>query len=591
MKNKLVVIMALLALPMTLSMKNRPSEVKAEESTLKNNIYEEDFEELSVGDSGDAIYKSKNLFWFDGGVNASIVESKGSKALQYEVNSSTSDGFTVFGGIGTGAISNLAKLVTGERYVFSADLTMSGTTDSSELFLEYQVDSWTGVKVSNNNVNILDTASTFNAKYENGKVSFTFLGGKQGTENGWIKITSHNFTNGAKVVLDNFTITKETLGVFDYDMNFENLAIGTNAPANNLSNIGNVYNGTVDLSLTIQGDENNHYLEAKKDGTGSDVWDKFYINSLQKLTSDANYRISMDVLEATCSEFYICYNESGQPCVTYNPSGYVGKDSSEYLLGGTFDGQHLTFDFKPSVTKDSNWWQQVAIIIKHSSDMVMKFDNIRIFKLGNMTSEFNLETSNTKLEYGVNEQLDLSKLTGVLLRKDGTTRAVTNKEMIIDTSAVDVSNKGTYQVTVKVVDEFEEVFMKNLEITIRNYADEFIEDWANLRKNAGSEGICYYLTTETRADLDVLIARYKTLSESDRNIVNAAKDGGTTIANTIEYVTQQLAVLDSKDKNVASGTIITANNNYDKTTMIVLFMILGIATISGYYVIEKRKKS
>ena len=40
-----------------------------------------------------------------------------------------------------------------------------------------------------------------------------------------------------------------------------------------------------------------------------------------------------------------------------------------------------------------------------------------------------------------------------------------------------------------------------------------------------------------------------------------------------------------------SGVVITSNNNYDKTSLIALFAILGIVTISGYYIIEKKKFS
>ena len=356
MKNKLIAFLFLMSLPTLLATSTK--EVKAEESTLNNYIYEEDFESLGVGDNGDAVYNSKKLFWFESGVTPSIIESNGSKALEYKINNNNE--YTVFGGIGTGAIDNLAKLVSGEKYVFSVDLNMQGTTASSELFIEYQVNSWTGIKVSNSGVSILNDQTTFNAKYENGKLSFTFIGGKLESNNGWIKITAHNYTSESSVIFDNLSIEKETLDVFDYDMNFENLAIGTSAPANNLSNIPNIYNGTNELSIAINGSESNHYIEVSKNGTGSDVWDKFYINGLNKLVSDTNYRITMDILETNCTEFYICYNEGGQPCVTYNPSGYVGKDTNEFILGGSFDGKHLTFDFKPSTSKDANWWQQVA---------------------------------------------------------------------------------------------------------------------------------------------------------------------------------------------------------------------------------------
>ena len=191
MKNKAFMLTLLMTFPMLMS--TQTIKVKAEESTLNNSIYEEDFETLNVGDNGDAIYNSKNLFWFESGVTPSIIESNGSKALEYKVNNNNE--YTVFGGIGTGAIDNLAKLASGEKYVFSVDLNMQGTTASSELFIEYQVNSWTGIKVSNSGVSILNDQTTFNAKYENGKLSFTFIGGKLESNNGWIKITAHNYTS------------------------------------------------------------------------------------------------------------------------------------------------------------------------------------------------------------------------------------------------------------------------------------------------------------------------------------------------------------------------------------------------------------
>ncbi len=550
---------------------------------------------MNVGDNGDAIYNSKNLFWFDGGVTASVVEHNESKALQYKVVNSDNDGYTVFGGIGTGAISNLAKLTTGERYVFSADLSMTGITESSELFIEYQVNSWTGVKISNSNVTVLNNASTFDAKYENGKLTFTFIGGKKGDENGWIKITSHNYTSDSTVLMDNFSITKETLDIFDYDMTFESLAVGTSAPANNLSNIPNIYNGTNDLSISIQGDSSNHYMEVSKAGTGSDVWDKFYINGLNKLVSDTNYRITMDVLETNCAEFYICYNEDKQPCVTYNPSGYVGKDTNEFILGGSFDGKHLTFDFKPSVNKDATWWQQVAIIVKHSQDMVMKIDNIKLFKLDNLTNELNLDTSDVKVNYDLNEKLDLSKLKATLVRNNGNTRDVVLSEMILDTSTVDMSNKGTYQIIVKVVDEFGAVFTQNLEIVVKDYAEEFINDWKKLRQEGGENGICATLVqgSEARAKLENLFERYENLSEANKEVVNSTIDSGdATILDTMNYLKSLIELETNKNanSNIENASILFVSELSKESNLIVIIGLFAVVTCLGYFVLKTKKE-
>lgn len=591
MKNKTFMLTLLMTFPMLMS--TQTIKVKAEESTLNNSIYEEDFETLNVGDNGDAIYNSKNLFWFDGGVTASVVEYNESKALQYKVNNNNE--YTTFGGIGTGAISNLAKLTTGERYVFSADLSMTGITESSELFIEYQVNSWTGVKISNSDVTVLNNASTFDAKYENGKLTFTFIGGKKGDENGWIKITAHNYTSESSVVFDNFSIEKETLDVFDYDMNFENLAIGTSAPANNLSNIPNIYNETNELSIAINGDESNHYIEVSKNGTGSDVFDTFYINRLSKLVSDTNYRITMDILETNCTEFYICYNAGGQPCVTYNPSGYVGKDTNEYILGGSFDGKQLTFDFKPSVNKDATWWQQVAIIIKHSSDMILKMDNIKVFKLNNLTNAFTLDTSKVKLEYGLNEEFNLTNLEGTLVRTNGNARKVTQNEMILDTSLVNVTAKGAYQVEAKVVDEFGVVFTQSFEIVVKDYAEEFINEWKQLRQEGGENGICAALVkgSEARTKLDGLLVKYENLSETNKTIVDSTIDSGdATILDTMNYLKSLIALEENKtSNNVDNESILLISALNSENYFIVIIGALMLVTCLGYFVLKTKKQN
>ena len=120
---------------------------------------------------------------------------------------------------------------------------------------------------------------------------------------------------------------------------------------------------------------------------------------------------------------------------------------------------------------------------------------------------------------------------------------------------------------------------------------KFIEDWAALRAKGGDAGICYYLTKGTRSELDAMINRYSNFSGEDKNTIDNASDGGTTIGNTIAYVSSLLAKLDSEKASGTAGIIITSTNNYDKTSLIALFAILGIVTISGYYIIEKKKSA
>ena len=120
----------------------------------------------------------------------------------------------------------------------------------------------------------------------------------------------------------------------------------------------------------------------------------------------------------------------------------------------------------------------------------------------------------------------------------------------------------------------------------------FKNDWQALRAAAGNEGICHYLSSANRAELDAMLERYKAFSDADKAIIDAAKDGDTTIGNTIAYVTNVIAGTQPTDKDYTnSGVIITSNYSIDSTSLIALFALLGIGAISAYYFIEKKKLS
>ena len=125
-------------------------------------------------------------------------------------------------------------------------------------------------------------------------------------------------------------------------------------------------------------------------------------------------------------------------------------------------------------------------------------------------------------------------------------------------------------------------------------ADEFINEWAALRAAAGNEGICHYLSSANRAELDLLLKKYDTLCKNSANktYIDAAKDGDTTIGNTITYVKNVIEGTQPTDKDYTnSGVIITSNYSIDSTSLIALFALLGIGALSAYYFIEKKKLS
>lgn len=181
-----------------------------------------------------------------------------------------------------------------------------------------------------------------------------------------------------------------------------------------------------------------------------------------------------------------------------------------------------------------------------------------------------------------------------------------SNEVIMQTPGTDdykfngtlILNKGVTDFTLQLVSTEDSVISQFVRIKDVSFSyvsfdstAKFIEDWAALRAKGGDAGICYYLTKSTRSELDAMINRYSNFSGEDKNAIDNASDGGTTIGNTIAYVSSLLAKLDSEKASGAAGIVITSTNNYDKTSLIALFAILGIVTISGYYIIEKKKSA
>lgn len=120
-------------------------------------------------------------------------------------------------------------------------------------------------------------------------------------------------------------------------------------------------------------------------------------------------------------------------------------------------------------------------------------------------------------------------------------------------------------------------------------ADKFVNDW-NTTIRASEKGLCDFLSGANKATLEALIARYAALE--DANKVELVDKAGVKISESITYAQNVWSNIQTTEGNYGnSGVVITSNNSYDKTSLIALFAILGIVTISGYYIIEKKKFS
>ena len=122
--------------------------------------------------------------------------------------------------------------------------------------------------------------------------------------------------------------------------------------------------------------------------------------------------------------------------------------------------------------------------------------------------------------------------------------------------------------------------------------DKFVAEWKQLRALGGENGICAILVKDSEAQtaFNNLMEKYESLNDDDKNIINSTLDVEGVTINYIKNVLDGVTKTEGK-YDINSGVVITSSSNYDKTSLIALFAILGIVTISGYYVIEKKKYS
>ena len=99
------------------------------------------------------------------------------------------------------------------------------------------------------------------------------------------------------------------------------------------------------------------------------------------------------------------------------------------------------------------------------------------------------------------------------------------------------------------------------------------------------------LCNASAEELKAMLDEYDALISKNADAANSAVDETTTLAERMAYMQLVYNKKANTTGESTSGVVITSNNSYDKTSLIALFAILGIVTISGYYIIEKKKFS
>ena len=359
--------------------------------------------------------------------------------------------------LGIGADGGLQNLKAGRAYYITMYLDLSGVTNSaSELDIEYTADGfWTGVGIKNGAMKALDANNVRDLYYdaESHWVSFTFLARQQAyrepTIRPYFKFTMCDAENSDVVSIGDFTIAESAT----YVEFFENYVVGTEAPANNVSAITNVYNGNLDY-VKVDDFSGNRYLHIKHNNTTSEnVWKNFYFNRMTDLVDGHTYRFQMEFLSNTNNfrEMYVKYNDTGDGCNTFLPDGTIANWSapSEYLTNPIWDGQFLAQDIHFTSSKNATWWQQVAIefCVPANTELDVKIDYFALYDV--------TELGSTEIEVsGANSFVlgtDYSR-NGLQVNYVRGEERVPARAFSVDSSAFNKNEVGEYQIGVTASD-------------------------------------------------------------------------------------------------------------------------------------------
>ena len=288
----------------------------AAESTSARSVvvYEQNFDNLS-GQNIDELWAEDQLFWFvDYRADAAIKTVNGRKGLEI-----TSFENGEFGGIGSGATSNLAKLVTGQRYRVSFYFEMNAAAENATFIMEPYDSDWTGVRITKTDMFVQNWQSTFNLQVHGNVFSFEFVPHKTSTEL-YIRLFTENFAQTETMFIDDFKI--EAVDTI-WGTNFRNEAIGADDGAHgDIEKLYGVEWGALTDIRRGEGYERFVRWSTSPWTPGNDNYVKMYLNNFGNLPiGNRNVRIQIDYELAEGSTDLVYCNAS-----YYDPNGNVGCD-------------------------------------------------------------------------------------------------------------------------------------------------------------------------------------------------------------------------------------------------------------------------
>ena len=127
--------------------------------------------------------------------------------------------------------------------------------------------------------------------------------------------------------------------------------------------------------------------------------------------------------------------------------------------------------------------------------------------------------------------------------------------------------------------------------TIKYTKESFMYEWAKLRADGGENGICGYLNDANSA-LAKVLDNYNTLSAEDKEWVKTQiDDGDVTIGETLKYIASARSWINEKIDvtNEVNNVVVTLEKNSYSVAGVALIAVLGIASLVGYFVLNKKR--
>lgn len=127
--------------------------------------------------------------------------------------------------------------------------------------------------------------------------------------------------------------------------------------------------------------------------------------------------------------------------------------------------------------------------------------------------------------------------------------------------------------------------------TIKYTKESFMYEWAKLRADGGENGICGYLNDANSA-LAKVLDNYNTLTAEEKEWVKTQiDDGDVTIGETLKYIASARSWINEKldVTNEVNNVVVTLEKDNYSVAGIALIAVLGIASLVGYFVLNKKR--